>query len=711
LKTGKILLYIDDILIPTVTVNENLLILREVLFLLKKYDLDLNLTKCVFLKKELEFLGYIVSGKGISMSDRHTQTIINYPRPINVKQVQGYLGLTNYFRRFIKDYALKSRPLALLTRKDAKFDFDESCIESFELLKKELTSAPVLHIYNPSAETELHTDASLQGFGAILLQKQRNGLWAPIAYFSKATTDAEKKLHSYELETLAIVKAIERFHVYVHGISFRVVTDCNSLVLAMKKININPKIARWSLALQNYRFELAHRSSDRMTHVDCLSRNVMLVSAITLEDELMYKQLMDTKLKELADDIELKGSKQFTLINGLLFRIYKDRSLFVVPDSMINNVIRIHHDDSGHVGIEKTIFSILTHYWFPCLKLKVRQYIDNCIKCLTFSITAGKSEGEMQLVDRDLTPLQTLHVDHYGPLEITTDKYKHILVIIDAFSRFVWLFPTKSTGSLEVIEHLNIVFHLFGFPKRLVSDRGTAFSSGIFAEYMKENQIKHIKTAVASPWANGIVERVNRFLRSTLAKVAEDTSEWKSILGKIQFVINNTLNKAVGSTPSKILLGYEQNRKSDKDLRDFLDEIRNIDRNIEAERSKNQDAAREINRHLQEYNKRKYDEHHKKCTKYAVGDLVLIKSLHSKPGVNQKLVPKFKGPYRIKAVLNKNRYVVTDIPGYNLSSKPFNTILSPDKIKPWIRVENKGKTNTNDETEVMGKDLSNEESD
>jgi len=133
-----------------------------------------------------------------------------------------------------------------------------------------------LHMYNPKAETELHTDASSLGFGTILLQKQENGTLALIAYFSKSTNEAEKRYHSYELETLAIVKAVESFYVYLQGINFRVVTDCNSLVLAFKKININPRIARWSLSLQNYHF--VHRSDNKMQHVDYLSRNILFVN-------------------------------------------------------------------------------------------------------------------------------------------------------------------------------------------------------------------------------------------------------------------------------------------------------------------------------------------------------------------------------------------------------------------------------------------------
>ncbi|NEV49188.1 hypothetical protein EUZ93_01530 [Wolbachia pipientis] len=360
----------DDILIATSTINENLEILKETLTVLKRYQLELNWTKCLFLKIEVEYLGYLVSEKGITMNRRHIQAISEFPQPRNLRELRGFLGLTSYFRKFIKDYALKALPLQALTRKGVKFEFNNEHIESFKLLKKELISPPVLNVYNPTAETELHTDASSHGFGAILLQRRESGQMAPIAYFSKTTSNAEKSYHSFELETLAIVKAIERFHVYLQGMAFRVITDCNALTLAMKKININPRIARWTLALQNYKFELVHRSSEKMKHVDCLSRNVMTVNAITAEDELMYKQLSDIKLKELTENIELRGSKHFTIINGLLFRNYKDRNLFVIPESMINNIIKMNHDDLGHVGAEKTIYSILNHYWFPCLRLK-----------------------------------------------------------------------------------------------------------------------------------------------------------------------------------------------------------------------------------------------------------------------------------------------------------------------------------------------------
>lgn len=175
----------------------------------------------------------------------------------------------------------------------------------------------------------------------------------------------------------------------------------------------------------------------------------------------------------------------------------------------------------------------------------------------------------------------------------------------------------------------------------------------------------------------------------------EEPSEWKNKLSMAQYVINNTLNKAINSTPSKLLLGYEQRYKDDEYLRFLINQLLKNEKDIESERIKARDSAQIVNQKLQEYNKMQYDKRYKKTTKYNVGDLVLIKVTQYKPGTNVKLTPKFKGPYQIKAILKKNRFVVTDVPGYNITQKPLNTILSCDKLKPWIRIKDPTENNEN----------------
>lgn len=185
------------------------------------------------------------------------------------------------------------------------------------------------------------------------------------------------------------------------------------------------------------------------------------------------------------------------------------------------------------------------------------------------------SEGEIQVTHVASTPLEILHVDHFGPLQQTEDGYKHILVIVDAFTRSTWLIPTRPTGTQETYNSLRTMFNTFGAPKLLVSGRGTSFSSSDFAKFTNEYKIVHQKVAVAAPWANGLAERVNRFIKSSLSKTIERADKWKKQLGRLQYIINNTHHTAIKATPSKVLLGYDQ--RNPADLSDYVQLLVNID--------------------------------------------------------------------------------------------------------------------------------------
>jgi len=537
IRQDKIIVYIDDILIPLKSVDENIQTLKETLILLKRYGFEINYKKCLFLKTKIEFLGYVISHNEASLSPRHTEAINKFKQPTNVHEVQRFLGLLSYFRKFIKDFSLKARPLHNLLRKNAPFDFDRSCVESFELLKRELITHPVLALYDPTAETELHTDACSQGLGGVLLQKQKTGTWSVIAYFSRSTNSAETRYHSYELEMLAIVRAVERFHLYLYGLNFTIVSDCNALVYAVNKANLNPRIARWTLALQNYSFKIVHRPGTKMRHVDALSRAVAHVSEMPLERELEFRQIADPKLKQISEDLEFKDSEKFSLVNGLVYRKQDVNLKFAVPESMVVSVLRAHHDDSGHVGKEKTYQSISQNYWFPAMRKRVYDYVDNCFKCIMSNDSPNRFEKELHLYPSSTVPMHSIHIDHFDPLQETEQRFRHILVVVDAFTRFTWLRAVKSTTSKESIEHLRNIFSEYGNPSTIVSDRGTVFTSKEFEAFISETLINHRLVAVAAPWANGLVERVNRFLKNLLTKLSSSLTEWKGKLHEAQYII------------------------------------------------------------------------------------------------------------------------------------------------------------------------------
>lgn len=681
----KLLVYMDDILIPTNNVKDNLNILYEALVLLKKYDFVINFEKCQFLKNSIEYLGYVISDKGITLSDRHVQAVKSFPPPANTLQVQRFLGLTNYFRKFIPDYASKAKPLHTLTRKDVPFYFDTSCKNAFNTLKQELISFPVLQIYSPLKETEVHTDASSIAFGAILLQKQSNNAWSPVAYFSQATNNAEKNYHSYELEMLATVKAVERFHIYLYGLHFTIVTDCQAVVYAINKAQLNLRIAKWTLRLQNYQFKMIHRAGVKMAHVDALSRIVAAIELMPIETELQYRQLADSQLKLIANHLENSEHDKYLMSNGLIYYKCEDKPRFVVPDGMVTNVIRVYHDDSAHCGVDKTIQGIRSNYWFPSMRKKIQNHIENCLVCIVSNTSTNVKEGEMQLVESPVKPFQILHTDHFGPLTESVDGHKHILILIDSFSKFTWLMPVRTTSSKEVIEHFSVIFGIFGNPAELVSDRGSAFTSTEFANFISDRKIKHRLIAVAAPWANGTVERVNRFLKSCLKKVVEYPATWSKKVEQVQYVINNTYHKTIKNTASKLMFGYDCRNHVDHKIIDCLSQLAETELSFEQERDTSRDIAIQATQRLRDYNKSYYDRTHKTPSQYKSGDYVMIRDTSSKPGEDKKLKTNYKGPYLVDKVLNKNRYVIKDIPGYNVSQRPYNSILSPDRLKHWIK--------------------------
>ncbi|KAL4149614.1 hypothetical protein QTP88_003517 [Uroleucon formosanum] len=203
-----------------------------------------------------------------------------------------------------------AKPLHNLLKKDIPFVFGNAEQCAFDTLKNQLSEAPILSIYSPSAETELHCDAS-----------------------SQRTTQAESRYHSFELEYLFLVYSIKRFPIYLAGIHFKIITDCNSFRLTLDKQNIIPRISRWALFLQNYDFEISHRPGTKMGHVDALSRchNILVLEANTFEHILLVKQGIDGKIVEIRNNLEVRNDKHFELREGLVYRKDRGKLLFYVP--------------------------------------------------------------------------------------------------------------------------------------------------------------------------------------------------------------------------------------------------------------------------------------------------------------------------------------------------------------------------------------------
>ncbi|XP_011859979.1 PREDICTED: uncharacterized protein LOC105557370 [Vollenhovia emeryi] len=204
-RDNKLLIYLDDLLVATEDMDEHIDILTRVFEIAGRHRLQFRLDKCHFAQSEIKYLGYCVNRHGIRPSDENIESVLNYPIPCNSKDLQRFIGLASYFRRFIPGFSMVAKPLYDVMKASANFKFESGENSAFEALKRHLASKPVLAVYSPLAETELHCDASASGFGAILLQKQGDNTWRPVSFWSQRTTPAESRYHSFELECLAAV--------------------------------------------------------------------------------------------------------------------------------------------------------------------------------------------------------------------------------------------------------------------------------------------------------------------------------------------------------------------------------------------------------------------------------------------------------------------------------------------------------------------------
>ncbi|GBM76597.1 Transposon Tf2-9 polyprotein [Araneus ventricosus] len=653
MRKGIVIIYMDDLIIPAKDEDEGIEKLKKVFEVASKYGLEIKFKKCQFLRRKVEFLGHVVENGTVRPSVAKTIAVKKFPVPTTVKQVQSFLGLTGYFRKFIPAYSKIAKPLSDLIRSDNPFVFEQPQIEAFEKLKKLLTESPVLSIFQQGKTTELHTDASQQGYGAVLLQEAEDGKLHPVQYMSKKTTPAEEKYSSYELEVLAVVNALRKFRTYLMGNHFKIITDCSAFQRTMDKKDLVTRIARWALLLEEFDYEIVHRSGQRMQHVDALSRYpVAIITSDTLTARLKRAQQEDEYTQSLRSMIGSNSDSDFFDKNEILYKYVDGRELIVVPRDMQTEIIKLAHE-KGHFSAAKTEGVVKQEFFIPNLSKQVQNVIVNCVPCILTNKKSGKKDGFLNPIPKEDVPLSTYHVDFIGPLPSTNKKYQHILTIVDAFTKFTWLYPVRSTSAEDALDKLKVQQKTFGNPKRIITDRGSAFTSKAFGDYCTNENIQHFQITTGVPRENGQVERIHRTLIPVLTKLSiADSTKWFKFVDPLQRILNSTFNRSTKWSPFELLIGVTMRNKEDLHLRDLL--MEEMMEELQEQRDElRQDAKKNIQK-IQAENKRTDDRKCRNAPSYQRGDLVVIQRTQFGTGLN--LRPRFLGPYRIVKVKPRNRY-------------------------------------------------------
>ncbi|GFY13655.1 transposon Tf2-11 polyprotein [Trichonephila clavipes] len=446
----------------------------------------------------------------------------------------------------------------------------------------------------------------------------------------------------------------------------------------MSKKQLTPEIARWALFLEDFNYEIIHRPGKQMGHVDCLSRYpVMTITYDEITTKLANCQRNDEYINSLKTLLENKQINDFVVKNDVLYKIENDNDVLVVPQQMQTEIDKNIHS-KGHLGINKTESMVKQSFYFPNVRKCVENVINNCIECILVNKKRGKGEGLLNPIPKENIPLSTYHIDFLGPLPSTNKNYNHILSIIDAFTKFVWLyFSVKSTSSRDALDKLRQQEITFGNPHRIITDKGTAFTSKEFREYCENENIQHLSTTTGIPRGNGQIERIHSSLIPILSKLStDDASKWYKFVPAVQRTLNSTISRSTRMTPFQLLIGVNMRTKQDLEILQLLEE--EIVETFTENREKfGEEAKRNIPK-MQEENCRNFNKKRKKAYQYEIGYIVAIQ--RTQFGTGLKLRPKFFGPYEVIKVKPKDRYDVRKI---GLHEGPNTTSTAADHMKMW----------------------------
>ncbi|OBZ69861.1 Transposon Tf2-8 polyprotein [Grifola frondosa] len=457
---------------------------------------------------------------------KKVEGVLDWPAPKTVKEVQAFLGFANFYRRFIQSFADVSKPLNVLTRKGFKWQWGQEQQHAFETLKRAFTSAPILKLPDLDQSFRLETDASDFATGAVLEQRDEEGAWYPVAFYSKGLNEHERNYEIYDKELLAIIRALEEYRHYLKGgpHPIEIWSDHKNLEYFRKAQDLTRRQARWSLYLTRFNFTIHHRPGKTMQRADPLSRRADHEEGVASDnrDKVVLKaeyfqaraiqpghasivpdqSLLDRIREALTrDEIATEpiqkamahgprelaaGLQDWNVDNGLL--LHRGKVYVPKDDAIRKEIVQLHHDHptAGHPGRWKTYELVSRNYWWPGLSVYVRNYVDGCDACQRNKTFPRQPYGPLQPNEIPDQPWDITTVDLITGLP-ESSEHDAIMVVADRMTKRARFFPVHGTiDAQEVAEiYYREIWSQHGLPKKIISDHGTQFASRVFKSCVK----------------------------------------------------------------------------------------------------------------------------------------------------------------------------------------------------------------------------------
>lgn len=552
----NVFIYLDDIVIATEDLNEHFRLLNEVANRLKRAGLTISVEKSRFCRKQVRYLGYLLTENGLAIDSAKLEPILNYPRPKTIREVRRLMGLMGFYQKFIHRYSHVTAPITDLLKKTKKFRWSEEADNALSELKSVLTSAPVLSNPDYSRPFLIETDASQLAVGAALMQEFDEGKRI-IGYFSKKLSSTQRKYSATEKECLGVLLAVENFRHYIEGSTFTVVTDAKSItwLFSISAANANSRLLRWALKLQSYDFVIQYRKGKDNVLADCLSR-------------IETVQIVDQDYVELRKNIQ-KDPDKFKSFRVSGERIYKyieepgafrDKRFewkYYPPMSERTEIIHKIHD-SAHLGYDKTLNKLRETYFWPNMPTETKKFCRECIPCKTakgININPTPAMGsQKKFCDH---PWQFITLDYVGPFPASgRNRSTCLLVLTDVFTKFVLVQPFRQATASSLVHFLEqTVFLLFGVPEMVLSDNGTQFLSKEFSKLLEHYGVKHWLTPSYHPQVNN-TERVNKVITTAIrATLKGNHKTWAENIQQIACAIRNSVHESTKYSPYFLTFG------------------------------------------------------------------------------------------------------------------------------------------------------------
>ncbi|XP_066511013.1 uncharacterized protein K02A2.6 [Hoplias malabaricus] len=570
--------YLDDILVTGRNDTEHINNLDRVLGRLEEYGLRVREDKCDFFKSSVEYLGHVIDADGLHTAPSKLKAILDAPVPENVSQLRSFLGLLNYYGRFIPQLATLLKPMYELLCDGKTWKWSKECDRAFNKAKAALTNETVLTHFDPSLPLQLACDASPYGIGAVVSHILPTGEERPIAFASRTLSKTETKYPQIEKEALGIIFGVKKFHTYIFGRKFTLLTDHRPLTSIFGSHKGLPTLAasrlqRWALILSAHDYEIKYRKSSAHGNADGLSRLPLPDCPQHMDQNIFYFQMVDNtpvtahQVKQATRtdpvlskvlDCLMRGQSLQTLAAVPEFQPYFSRGKeltvtsgcllwgmrVIIPHKLRRPVLKELH--SGHCGIVRMKELARSYFWWPGLDREIEETAKSCPSCQ--SVRNMPSPSPLHPWEWPANPWQRVHLDFAGPVEGAM-----LLVAVDAHSKWPEVSVMPTITSEATIQVLREMFGRFGLPEQVVTDNGPSFVSREMEEFLQNNGINHILSSPYHPSTNGLAERMIQTIKHAL-KSSKHEAPLKQRLNTFLLKYHNTPHASTGASTAGLLM-------------------------------------------------------------------------------------------------------------------------------------------------------------